>query len=151
MTKNPYVTGGSSRLGDFSAPAAPPSVSERSPRVLLPNDRHLLVLLDEHAVLTTSQLVRLSGLPERTVQHRLRRLEWAELVKRLRPHRDVGTAPYHFWLPVFGANAIGTGRPARWDEDAVTTRSAASLTEFWLQLRDNGASGHGVQNLESAM
>lgn len=34
-------------------------------------DRHLLALLDEHQVLIISQLVRLTDLPARTVQHRL--------------------------------------------------------------------------------
>jgi len=138
MTRIPVSDGVGSRLGDFSAPAVPQSIHERSPRVLLPNDKLLLVLLGEHAVLTTNQLIRLSGLPERTVQHRLGRLERSGLVRRDRPHREIGTAPYHCWLTVFGANAIGADVPARWDEDTPAMRCRAALIEFWLQLRNRG-------------
>ena len=56
-------------------------------------DRRLLGLLGEHGVLTTGQLVRLTELPERTVQHRLGRLHRAGLVSRFRPEVPVGTAP----------------------------------------------------------
>jgi len=79
MTKIPLSRGGLSRPGDWSTPDVPPSrlPSERSARVLLPSDERLLGLLGEHGVLTTSQLVRLTGFPERTVQHRLGRLEAA--------------------------------------------------------------------------
>lgn len=146
MTKIPMSDGVVSRPGDFSTPAVPPCSSERSPRVLLPNDRHLLALLGEHAVLTTNQLVRLSGLPERTVQHRLGRLQRSGLVRRFRPHRAVGTAPYHCWLTVFGADAIGAEQPVRWDEDTAAMRSVASLTEFWLQLRDNGVGNYALSS-----
>jgi DNA-binding transcriptional ArsR family regulator len=77
-------------------------------------DRHLLALVCEHQVLTTGQLVRLAGMPERTVQHRLGVLYRAGLVSRHRPRAAVGTSPYHVWLTAFGAEAIGAGPSEPW-------------------------------------
>jgi len=101
-------------------------------------DRHLLALLGEHQVLTMSQLVRLAGMPERTVQHRLGVLYQAGLVSRSRPRAAVGTSPYHVWLTVFGAEAVGAGPPEPWSEDPGGVRTVAALSELWLGLRDHG-------------
>ncbi len=101
-------------------------------------DRHLLVLLGEHQVLTTGQLVRLAGMPERTVQHRLGVLYQAGLVSRSRPRAAVGTSPYHVWLTAFGAEAVGAGPPEPWSEDPGGVRTVAAMSELWLGLRDHG-------------
>ncbi len=101
-------------------------------------DRHLLTLLGEHQVLTTGQLVRLAGMPERTVQHRLGVLYQAGLVGRSRPRAAVGTSPYHVWLTAFGAEAVGAGPPEPWSEDPGGVRTVAALSELWLGLRDHG-------------
>jgi len=89
-------------------------------------------------VLTTGQVVRLTGLPERTVQHRLGRLNWAALLNRHRPQVPIGTAPYHAWLTTFGAAAIGAGPPKPWGEDPAGLRAIAALSELWLGVRDLG-------------
>jgi hypothetical protein len=94
--------------------------------------------LGEYGVLTTGQLVRLTGLPERTVQHRSGRLHRAGLVNRCRPETPVGTAPYHAWLTTFGAAAIGVGPPEPWSEDPAGLRATAALSELWLGVRDRG-------------
>jgi DNA-binding transcriptional ArsR family regulator len=87
------------------APPYPPSAagSESAPalRVLRPTERQVLVLLGAHEVLTSGQLVRLTGLPERTVQHRLGLLYRAGLVNRVRPPREIGTSP-HQPVPLLG-------------------------------------------------
>lgn len=101
-------------------------------------DQRLLGLLDEHGVLTTGQLVRLTGLPERTVQHRLGRLHRVGLVNRHRPVAPFGTAPYHVWLTGFGAASIGAGPPEPWSEDPAGLQATASLSELWLGVRDRG-------------
>ncbi len=71
------------------APSYPPSSSragdEPPPRTLRQADRRLLGLLGAHEALTSGQLVRLTGLPERTVQHRLGLLYRAGLLHRVRP------------------------------------------------------------------
>ncbi len=89
-------------------------------------------------MLTTGQLVRLTGLPERTVQHRLARLHRAGLVSRYRPEVPVGTAPYHAWLTTFGATAIGAGPPEPWSDDPAGLPAMAALSELWLGVRDHG-------------
>ncbi|MDA8355624.1 MAG: replication-relaxation family protein [Actinomycetota bacterium] len=101
-------------------------------------DRHLLALLGKHQVLTTTQLVRLAGVPERTVQHRLGILYRAGLVSRSRPRAAVGTSPYHVWLTAFGAEAVGAGPPEPWSEDPGGVRTVAALSELWFGLRDHG-------------
>ncbi|MGH9129356.1 MAG: replication-relaxation family protein [Acidimicrobiales bacterium] len=114
------------------------SIAFGRPDGLSPTDRQLLGLLGEHQVLTTSQLVRLTDLPERTVQYRLGQLDRAGLVNRHRPQVPVGTAPYHCWLTTFGAAAIGAGPPEPWGEDLAGLRAIAALSELWLGARDLG-------------
>lgn len=112
-----------------------PGVRQRRPRS---TDRHLLALLGEHQVLTTTQLVGLAGMPERTIQYRLGVLYRAGLVSRSRPRAAVGTSPYHVWLTAFGAEAVGAGPPEPWSEDPGGVRTVAALSELWLGLRDHG-------------
>jgi hypothetical protein len=120
-----------SNLPRFSAAANPVGT-------LRPSDAQLLVLLGKHEVLTTSQLVRLTGLPDRTVQHRLGRLDRGGLLNRLRPQVPVGTAPYHCWLTAFGAAALGVDPPESWGQNPAGLRAVAALSELWLGVRDRG-------------
>jgi len=99
----------------------------------------LLGLLSERDVLTTGQLVRLTWLPERTVQHRLGQLHRAGLVNRCRPEVPVGTAPSHAWLTGVGAAAIGAGPPEPWSEDRASVQAMAALSDMWLGVRDRGS------------
>src|SRR4051812_47612295 len=72
----------------------------------------LLVLLDEHRVLTTDQLARATGTPVRTVRYRLTQLQRHGLVDEPRPGREVGSAPSHWWLRPPGARLITGATPA---------------------------------------
>lgn len=112
-------------------PAAPPGTVRAA-------DRRLLRLLGEHEVLTTGQLVRLTGMPARTVQHRLGVLYREGLVNRHRPQAAVGTCPYHVWLTPFGAAAIGAEPPRPWSEDLSGMQTMAALCDLGLGLRDHG-------------
>ncbi len=142
MFPNSLSPAGSSRPGTWSTPGSsllPRFSAAAGPRQgLRPVDRGLLGLLGEHQVLTTGQLVRLTGLPERTVQHRLTRLDRAGLLNRHRPQVPLGTAPFHCWLTTFGAAAMGVGPPEPWGEDPAGLRAIAALSELWLGVRDRG-------------
>ena len=124
------------------APPYPPSASragdEPSGRTLRPSERQLLALLGAHEVLTSGQLARLAGLPERTVQHRLGLLYRAGLVNRVRPPREVGTSPYHCWLTALGAIAVEVEEPTSWSEDPAGVVATAVLSELRLSVRDHG-------------
>ena len=132
------------RPDPWAEPAPPfPSSASRSEaaaprRALRPVDEELLGLLGAHQVLTSTQLVRLAGLPERTVQHRLGLLWRAGLLNRVRPPREVGTSPYHCWLTPFGAEAIGAPVPEPLGEDLPGLVATAALSELWLAVRDRG-------------
>jgi hypothetical protein len=121
--------------------AAPLEISAPSARALSPTDAQLLGLLGKHQVLTTSQFVRITSRPERTVQHRLGVLHRVGLINRVRPPADVGTAAFHCWLTVFGAHAIDVDAPEPWSEDLPGVRAKVALAELWLSVRDHGESG----------
>jgi hypothetical protein len=100
----------------------------------------LLVLLDQHRVLTTDQCSRASGAPERTVRHRLDRLRTAGLVGSVRPGREAGSAPAHWWLRPAGARlvagtAVAEGQRA---PSGMHMAHAAAIAEVWLALREHG-------------
>ncbi len=99
---------------------------------------HLLVLLDQHRVMTTGQLARATGTPERTVRYRLDRLRTAHLVDCVRPGRESGSAPQHWWLRPAGARlvtgaAVAEGRPS-----GLFVAHAAAISEVWLALTEHG-------------
>jgi Replication-relaxation len=73
---------------------------------LTPRDVWLCQLLDEHRVLTTTQLADLAFPNLDTAQHRLAILHRLELVERFRPRRDRGSAPYHYVLGPAGARVL---------------------------------------------
>ena len=140
MTQNPMSPLDRSRPGAW--PRAPRLEIAASPAHALPlTDMQLLTPLGEHQVLTTSQLVRITSRPERTVQHRLGVLHRIGFINRVRPLADVGTAAFHCWLTIFGAGAIGVDAPEPWSEDLPGVRAKVALTELWLSVRDHGESG----------
>ncbi|MFI9531501.1 replication-relaxation family protein [Micromonospora rosaria] len=100
----------------------------------------LLVLLDQHRVLTTDQLARATGTPVRTVRHRLDRLRTADLVDAVRPGRESGSSPRHWWLRVAGARLIaGTAAaPGRQRPSGLHVAHTAAIAEVWLAVRDHG-------------
>ncbi|SBT69315.1 Replication-relaxation [Micromonospora sediminicola] len=100
----------------------------------------LLVLLDAHRVLTTDQLARATGAPVRTVRHRLDRLRGAGLVDAVRPGREAGSAPRHWWLRIAGARLVaGTAAaPGRQKPSGLHVAHAAAIGEAWLAVRDHG-------------
>jgi|GEM_PF-1497017 len=100
----------------------------------------LLVLLDQHRVLTTQQLARATATPERTVLHRLDRLRQAHLVDCVRPGRETGSAPQHWWLRPAGAKLV-TGTPVAAGQRAPSglhVAHAATIGEVWLAVREHG-------------
>jgi hypothetical protein len=82
---------------------------------LTSRDRNLLALLDEHLVLTTTQVHRLHYRALRTCQIRLHELHKLGLLERFRFARMYGgSEPWHWALGLHGARfrAGATGRPA---------------------------------------
>ena len=61
-------------------------------------DHDIVGLLQAHRVLTTPQLITLTGRPERTIDYRLGRLRARSLVNRSRPYTASGSAPFFWWL-----------------------------------------------------
>jgi hypothetical protein len=140
--------------GTSPAPIAP------SPELLPPRrssltDGLILALLAEHEVLTTTQVVSLLALPERTVQHRLGCLYGSGLVNRLRPEASIGTSPYHYWLTASGATAAGAEQPDSWSDNPGGMRATALLTELWLSVKEQGAASgmhlHSWRRLRSGV
>ncbi len=99
----------------------------------------LLVLLDQHRVLTSTQLARLTGAPQRTVTHRLDRLLQARLVAYARPGREAGSAPRHWWLTVTGARLVAGVAPAESKRpSAMFAAHASTIAEVWLAVLEHG-------------
>ncbi len=136
----------------FPYPSSPELPSRRQPNI---TDKHILTLLAEHEVLTTTQLVRLLALPERTVQHRLGCLYRGGFGNRLRPEATIGTSPYHCWLTGFGVAATGAEHPVAWSEDPAGVRATALLNELWLSVGGKGEQGglqlHGWQRFRAGI
>ena len=97
---------------------------------------HLLVLLDQHRVMTTDQLARATGTPERTVRYRLARLHESNLVDTTRPGRESGSAPQHWWLRPAGAKLVTGAAPAEGRPSGMFVAHAAAITEVWLALTE---------------
>ncbi|MEV4847830.1 replication-relaxation family protein [Micromonospora matsumotoense] len=92
--------------------------------------------------MTTDQLARATGTPVRTVRHRLDRLRTAGLVDAVRPGREAGSSPRHWWLRVAGARLVaGTAAaPGRQRPSGLHVAHAAAIAEVWLAVRDHGPS-----------
>ena len=104
----------------------------------------LLVLLNQHRVMTTGQLARATDTPERTVRYRLEQLHDAGLVAYARPGRESGSAPRHWWLRPAGARLVAGTAAAEGKPSAMFAAHAAAITEVWLALSEHGPA-HGIQ------
>jgi len=98
----------------------------------------LLVLLDQHRVMTTVHLARASGVPERTARYRIERLHSAGLVDFARPGRERGSAPRHWWLRPSGARLVAGTAAAEGRPSGMFVAHAAAITEVWLALVEHG-------------
>jgi len=74
---------------------------------LTARDRHLVRLVGEHRVLTTSQLAAAGFGSVITARHRLAVLVELGVLRRFRPHRQTGSAPCHYLLGPVGAALLG--------------------------------------------
>lgn len=121
-------------------------------------DRNLLALLDEHLVLTTSQIHRLYYLALRTCQIRLRELHGLGLLERFRFARLYGgSEPWHWTLGLHGARfrAGATGRPVPTErahrEQVLRLTARARLphllttNEFFVRLAATARTDGGVR------
>ena len=98
----------------------------------------LLVLLDQHRVLTTDQLARATGTSVRTVRYRLSRLAEHGLVDEHRPGREVGSAPSHWWLRPAGARLVTGTAAAEGRPSHPFVAHTAAIGEAWLAVREHG-------------
>jgi Replication-relaxation len=73
---------------------------------LTERDRRICRLLAEHRVLTTHQLTEFAFGHLDTAEDRLRTLTTLEVLGRVRPRRDTGSAPYHYVLGPAGAAVV---------------------------------------------
>jgi len=74
---------------------------------LTDRDRYLVRTVAEHRVLTTDQLTALAFDNIITARHRLDVLARLGVLRRFRPHRAVGSAPWHYLLGPLGAALLG--------------------------------------------
>jgi hypothetical protein len=74
---------------------------------LTDRDRELTRLVGRHRVLTTDQLAALRFSNLTTARHRLSVLVGLGVLRRFRPHRDTGSAPWHYVLGPVGAAMLG--------------------------------------------
>jgi hypothetical protein len=65
---------------------------------LTDRDRYLVRVVAEHRVLTTDQLAALAFDNIITARHRLDALTRLGALRRFRPHRATGSAPWHYLL-----------------------------------------------------
>ncbi|WP_028192422.1 replication-relaxation family protein [Salinispora pacifica] len=99
----------------------------------------LLLLLNDHRVMTTDQLARATGTPDRTVLYRLDQLRADGLISYDRPGRHSGSSPHHWWLRPAGARLITGTAPADGRRpSAMFSAHAATISEAWLALREHG-------------
>ena len=74
---------------------------------LTDRDRELVRLVARHRVLTTDQLAALAFGNITTARHRLAVLVRLGLLRRFRPHLQIGSAPWHYVLGPIGAALLG--------------------------------------------
>lgn len=74
---------------------------------LTDRDRYLVRMVCEHRVLTTEQLAALGFDNVITARHRLGVLAGIGVLRRFRPRREIGSAPWHYLLGPFGAALLG--------------------------------------------
>lgn len=105
-------------------------------------DHGILALLQAHRVLTTPQLITLTGRPERTIDYRLARLRARSLVDRTRPYAASGSAPFFWWLTRSGAHLVeGTSpAPGKGTPNPLFLRHTAAIAGLYVALLDAGPS-----------
>lgn len=74
---------------------------------LTDRDRELTRLVGCHRVLTTDQLTALAFSNLTTARHRLSELVRLGVLRRFRPHREIGSASWHYVLGPVGAAMLG--------------------------------------------
>ncbi len=74
---------------------------------LTDRDRELVRVVARHRVLTTDQLAALAFGNLTTARHRMSVLVRLGLLRRFRPHRETGSAPWHYVLGPVGAALLG--------------------------------------------
>lgn len=74
---------------------------------LTARDRQLVRAVAEHRVLTTGQVAALGFGSVITARHRLSALTEIGALRRFRPHRETGSAPWHYLLGPIGAALLG--------------------------------------------
>ncbi|MGH3301998.1 MAG: replication-relaxation family protein [Streptosporangiaceae bacterium] len=74
---------------------------------LTERDRYLVRMVGEQRVLTTGQLCALGFGNVTTARHRLAVLARLGVLRRFRPHREQGSAPWHYLLGPVGAVLLG--------------------------------------------
>ncbi len=101
-------------------------------------DHDILGLLQAHRVLTTPQLITLTGRPERTIDYRLARLRERSLVDRTRPYAASGSAPFYCWLTRSGARLVeGTSpAPGKGPPNPLFLRHTAAIAGLYVALLD---------------
>jgi hypothetical protein len=106
---------GGARRGRGSAAASDEWVLAAAAH-LTSRDRQLVRAVGEHRVLTTGQLAALGFGSVITARHRLSVLVQIGVLRRFRPHRETGSAPWHYLLGLVGAALLGSedGDDRRW-------------------------------------
>lgn len=94
---------------------------------LTERDRMLVRLVGVHRVLTTDQLAALGFGNLTTARHRLSVLVRIGMLRRFRPHRPTGSAPWHYVLGPVGAALLGVEdrQENRWMPQVRTGRQLA--------------------------
>jgi hypothetical protein len=90
--------------------AAAPSDPLAALAFLTDRDRWLLDVLDEHQVLTTSQLTALAFPSSDVAQRRLLKLTRLDVLDRFRWHIPLGSQPWHYTLGILGDALVATAR-----------------------------------------
>jgi len=98
-TVSPRAPGGRKATDDQAVLAAAGHLTSR--------DRYLVRLTGQHRVLTTDQLCALGFDSIITARHRLGVLVSIGVLRRFRPRREVGSAPWHYLLGPVGAALLG--------------------------------------------
>jgi Replication-relaxation len=102
MSSRLFAAGGarvSGRVSDEALLAVAAHLTDR--------DRCLVRLVGEHRVLTTGQLAAAGFGSVITARHRLAVLVKIGVLRRFRPHREAGSAPWHHLLGPAGAAMLG--------------------------------------------
>src|SRR5579859_7808208 len=99
FARGPGTGAGRKNSEDAAVLAASGHLTER--------DRHLVRLVGQHRVLTTDQLCALGFGNIITARHRLGVLVRIGVLRRFRPRREVGSAPWHYLLGPVGAALLG--------------------------------------------